>query len=704
MKYISVLIFILLNINLLSAQCTGGDLLFSEYFSGNESQWTKAWGGANCGSTTNATFGILSGKFTVRTARGQICCSTLGGKNDNYLTSNTIQVSSYQGGVVHLSYEIGIKGEMEGLPFSCGSTDEFHSEYSTDGGGNWTPIYQLYGDGCSGCSSGNNWTETYNISECIDLPQNVENFIFRFKIGNQAQTEYYYLDNVELIGLGAILGANSVQQNGTTQLNDVTAGGVWSSLNPTIATVAQDGTVTGVAEGTATIRYSIGCCSVESEITVTVPPPPCQAKYTNIDAEICYGEVYDLNNFYETTTGIYTQTIRMSDGCDSIVTLNLTVLPQITETVYQTICEGEQYVFTCGCIDFTVYESGHYVVSDTLQTAAGCDSIITLDLTVFPLNIKTLNETVCDGESYNFYGTIITESGTYTKTISVSTVSSTDCDTLVTLNLEVIDCNKIDVEPLGEICANDHFITLKINVTSEDVDCYSIEFSQESQNAGFENILCENLNANSEIEIPIPQNSDTTKYVKPDNYLMTLTFMFSDNRKKTFNILFEILYPKWIIEQNWNDVLALLNSRYNGGYKFSKYEWYLDGAKIPNENKSFIYIDLNGGILQMGHQYRAFLTRKDENYGIFTCPFIPEQHTDVSVYPTVVGASTRFSIIAKSAGKASFFTVTGIKLSENQLVENQQNYISAPNFSGVYILVLEYKDGKKEAEKIVVRQ
>jgi hypothetical protein len=105
----------------------------------------------------------------------------------------------------------------------------------------------------------------------------------------------------------------------------------------------------------------------------------------------------------------------------------------------------------------------------------------------------------------------------------------------------------------------------------------------------------------------------------------------------------------------------------------------------------------------MGHEYRVFLTREGEDYGIFTCPLIPQWHTDVTLYPTIVEAATRFSILSKGAVKVTFYTVTGIKLNDYQLVVGEGNSISAPYIAGVYILVFEDKNGQIEAGKIVVK-
>lgn len=71
------------------------------------------------------------------------------------------------------------------------------------------------------------------------------------------------------------------------------------------------------------------------------------------------------------------------------------------------ICQGEEYAFN----GQQLKQSGAY--RDTLVASNGCDSIIELTLTVMPsVNIDKY-DTIMVGESYDFYGEILTESGTY---------------------------------------------------------------------------------------------------------------------------------------------------------------------------------------------------------------------------------------------------------------------------------------------------
>jgi nitrogen fixation protein FixH len=68
----------------------------------------------------------------------------------------------------------------------------------------------------------------------------------------------------------AITGTTVVCAGTTTQLNNATAGGIWSSSNTAIATVDSRGTVTGIATGLATISYTAGTTGCATSVATSV--------------------------------------------------------------------------------------------------------------------------------------------------------------------------------------------------------------------------------------------------------------------------------------------------------------------------------------------------------------------------------------------------------------------------------------------------
>ncbi len=114
----------------------------------------------------------------------------------------------------------------------------------------------------------------------------------------------------------------------------------------------------------------------------------CQPKQTNIVDSVCLGRPYGRNGFnlpVQNTIGTFTNYLPLvsSQGCDSIVTLNLIVNPTKRITFSDAIYQGQTY-FRHGFIlpaQNTVGTFTHYL---NLITTWGCDSIIALNLTVNP--------------------------------------------------------------------------------------------------------------------------------------------------------------------------------------------------------------------------------------------------------------------------------------------------------------------------------
>ena len=146
--------------------------------------------------------------------------------------------------------------------------------------------------------------------------------------------------------------------------------------------------------------------------------------------QICDGQSYFEGTSEYTVTGIYTDLYSSVQGCDSIVTTDLTVNTVLTVLNTIELCEGESH--TEG--DNTYSTTGIY--EDTYTSVLGCDSIVTTDLTVNVCCTDqfTTNEvSICDGESYFEQISEYTLAGTYTDLYS--TVEG--CDSTVTTVLTV---------------------------------------------------------------------------------------------------------------------------------------------------------------------------------------------------------------------------------------------------------------------------
>ncbi len=142
----------------------------------------------------------------------------------------------------------------------------------------------------------------------------------------------------------------------------------------------------------------------------------------------------DGNTYYANDT-IATYTITNYLGCDSVVTLDLAITNSTYAIDVQIACDS----FTW--IDNNTYYTNNNSASFTLTNAVGCDSVITLDLTINNSTYYTDVHTVCDSLVWIDGNTYYTNNNSATYTIS----NTAGCDSVITLDLTINNSSGTDV-------------------------------------------------------------------------------------------------------------------------------------------------------------------------------------------------------------------------------------------------------------------
>jgi len=142
---------------------------------------------------------------------------------------------------------------------------------------------------------------------------------------------------------------------------------------------------------------------------------------------ICVGDVYSDYGLSETESGSYISYLSASEGCDTIVTIDLTVQEIPTTTIQHSMCFGDTYTLH----DIEETESGTYTTS--YDYGGICDSLITVELLVTETIELDLVRTICEGESFDQYGIFANATGGYQNTIN----NTVGCDSIITLDLTV---------------------------------------------------------------------------------------------------------------------------------------------------------------------------------------------------------------------------------------------------------------------------
>ena len=148
------------------------------------------------------------------------------------------------------------------------------------------------------------------------------------------------------------------------------------------------------------------------------------------DVNICPVQLpYTWNGNNYNAAGSYNTTLISAAGCDSIATLNLTVSAVVTSITDITICNAQlPYTWNGN----TYITAGSYSV--TLTNIAGCDSIAALNLTVNNTVTSNTDITICNTQlPYLWNGNTYNAAGSY----NVTLISANGCDSIATLNLTV---------------------------------------------------------------------------------------------------------------------------------------------------------------------------------------------------------------------------------------------------------------------------
>ena len=146
---------------------------------------------------------------------------------------------------------------------------------------------------------------------------------------------------------------------------------------------------------------------------------------------ILNGTEYNMIN----PTGIEVLPNSSVNGCDSTVNINLSFYPLAEGAFMETICEGDS--IDVGGVIFNMDNPSGIV---TLPGASinGCDSVVNVDLTFVPQYDFTDNIQICEGDSVFIGGLWYYSSDT----VDVNLVSQFGCDSIITTILSVIPCQE----------------------------------------------------------------------------------------------------------------------------------------------------------------------------------------------------------------------------------------------------------------------
>ena len=377
--------------------------------------------------------------------------------------------------------------------------------------------------------------------------------------------------------------------------------------------------------------------------------------------------------------------ILAAGACDTIITKTVVVPSILTpdHNTHEEKCEGDAVFFDNDWRNKT----GFY--TEYNKNIYGCDSLVNMELVIHPLSPETyIVDTTCSNLPYIFGGKNLNQSG---EDYQYWAKNVWGCDSIVHLNLTVVEHLELAVEELPTICQDVSYLAINYGVFAGAFDSLYIRFSDKALLQGFDNRIIYDNSKTSHI-YTLKDN------IVPDFYSVELTFFQQGCEEQVFTLPFEVRYSSAIIEQKWNDVLYVKNASYNGGYTFSAYQWFKNGMPIDGATKSYIYT--TSGDLDQDAEYSVMLSRSDGSQ-VLTCPFVPITKTDIYEFPTLLDAGQKVRARMPQAVTAYFYDALGRLVQTTQLYSGY-NEIQAPTIPGHYVVQLLGQDSQK-TYKVFVR-
>ena len=180
----------------------------------------------------------------------------------------------------------------------------------------------------------------------------------------------------------------------------------------------------------------------------------------NLTMTECEGFSFTVGTNTYNTSGVTQDVLLSVNGCDSIVNLDLTILPNSTGTDTRVSCNAITW------IDGNTYNTSNTTATHNIVAGAanGCDSLVTLDLTIISSSVGTDIQVACppfiwiDGNSYSV--------NNMTATHTIAGGSAAGCDSIVTLNLTIL------TPPNDAITLSNATLTAtEVGATYQWVDC-----------------------------------------------------------------------------------------------------------------------------------------------------------------------------------------------------------------------------------------
>lgn len=325
---------------------------------------------------------------------------------------------------------------------------------------------------------------------------------------------------------------------------------------------------------------------------------------------------YQINGLVFTEAGTQVSILSNHNGCDSVVTVNLYVLLNVTSTLDSAICEN-QLPFTWNGQTFT--EAG--TATAVILAQSGADSTITMNVVVNPVSLTVFEDTICQRDGYfeHDFNISAAETDMYgLHTFYLNLTNQYDCDSVVELHLLISPFVEPDFIPDPDRAMLSEDIVFQFNNTT-DMDILQNFNCLWIWDYGDDNIDSTNI------------TNGQHRYDQWGEYTVTLFLNVNQCETSVSHQVFvesDLEFPN-VITPNGdgsNDVFVIKNLNVNRPnrlqifdrlgkkvYDQANYQTYMKDGTVYNADSGFNAEGLSEGVYYFRFHYDGFVKTVDYN-------------------------------------------------------------------------------------------
>ena len=412
------------------------------------------------------------------------------------------------------------------------------------------------------------------------------------------------------------------------------------------------------------------------------------------DTTVCDRYTWDSTNTIYYDNGTYIHNYINSNECASTDTLHLIINKSTSATIDTTTCD--QFTWNENGV---TYNSSTYIPEVTHPNINGCDSLITLHLTINKSTFDTVAITACD--SYTWFGKTYKESNTAKDTL----FNSKGCDSIITLRLTINYGTHDTISQ--ERC--DFFVWHNSTYRESGTYTYS-----------YDNAFGCSSTDTLHLTITRPKGTHTQKteceqYVHNGTTYKSSTVIYDTTNIEnegcqqidtiTLTIL-NIAVPsvQELVEKKTPHMLIypIKDAERNEEYHF---QWYRDNNEIRNENKQYYIFnedDVFYDTIKVKVWNKVEMCNSESSTEIKRN--ISEDTTIISISPNPTTGRFTATLLSQDeqAVGACLFNAYGTKVDAVPIDDNTavfNNHLTP----GVYMVTITTKSGKTFTNKIIVK-